>query len=150
MVLSGIIFNIFNELVKTTIYYSKDEKILVVSGTHGDLPETETQTGVSGLKDKNQLVHEFYMEDCKLIGIEPGPRRVARNLPINWDGEKERKEKFRKQADITRKPERMENPSDDSFAKDELLSKMDVRVANMSYYYGHTQKLLRDILQVDL
>ena len=83
-----------------------------------------------------------------MIGIEPGPRRVARNLPINWDGEKERKEEFRKQADITRKPERMEDPSDDSFAKDELLCKMDVRVVNMAYYYGHTQKLLDDIAEV--
>ena len=61
---------------------------------------------------------------------------------------KERKETFRKQADITRKPERMENPSDESFAKDELVNKMDVRVANMSYYFGHTQKLLDDISKV--
>ena len=120
---------------------------MVVSGTHGD-PGTETQSGVSGLNQKNKLVHEFYEEDCELVGIEPGPRRVLKNLPIDWEGEKERKERFRKQADITRKPERLENPSDDSFAKDELLSKMDVRVANMSYYFGHTQKLLDDISKV--
>ena len=103
---------------------------------------------MSGLKDKNQLDHQFYAEDCKLIGIEPGPRRVLRNLPIDWDGEKESRDKFRKQADITREPERMEDPSDDSFAKDELLSKMDIRVVNMAYYYGHTQKLLDDIAEV--
>ena len=71
-----------------------------------------------------------------------------RNLPIDWEGEKERTDKFRKQADITRKPEKMTDPSDDSFAKDELLNKMDVRVANMAYYYGHTQKLLDDIAEV--
>ena len=123
---------------------------MVVTGTHGDLPETETQSGVSGLTDKNQLVHDFYVEDCNLIGIEPGPRRVFSNLPINWDGEKERKDRFRKQADITMNPERMDNPSDDSFAKDELLGKMDVRLANMSYYYGHTQKLLDDIAEVNI
>ena len=126
-------------------YFREDEKILIMSGTHGDLPESETQSGVSGLTDKNMLVHEFYKEDCELVGIEPGPRRVLSNLPINWDGEKE---KFLKQADITRKPERMDNPSDDSFAKDELVNKMDVRVANMSYYFGHTQKLLDDISKV--
>ena len=126
-------------------YFSEDEKILIMSGTHGDLPKSETQSGVSGLTDKNQLVHEFYKEDCELVGIEPGPRRVLRNLPIDWEREKE---KFLNQADITSKPEKMENPSDGSFAKDELLSKMDVRVANMSYYFGHTQKLLDDISKV--
>ena len=126
-------------------YFSEDEKILIMSGTHGDLPKSETQSGVSGLTDKNQLVHEFYKEDCELVGIEPGPRRVLRNLPIDWE---RGKEKFLNQADITSKPEKMENPSDGSFAKDELLSKMDVRVANMSYYFGHTQKLLDDISKV--
>ena len=105
---------------------------------------------MSGLKNKKQLIHDFYVENCNLIGIEPGPLRVASNLPIDWDGEKERREQFRKQADITRKPERMEDPSDDSFAKDELLSKMDVRVVNLSYYFGHTQKLLDDISKVKM
>ena len=114
-----------------------------MSGTHGDLPESETQSGVSGLTDKNLLVHEFYIEDCELVGIEPGPRR--NHLPINWERETET---FRNKADITRKPEMMENPSDDSFAKDELVNKMDVRVANMPYYFGHTQKLLDDISKV--
>ena len=118
-----------------------------MSGTHGD-PSTETQSGVSGLTDKSQLVHHFYKEDCELVGIKPGPRRVMRNLPINWEGEREKTEKFRKQADITRKPERIEDPKDDSFAKDELLKNMDVRVTNLSYYHDHTQKLLDDIEKV--
>ena len=124
-------------------YFSEDEKVLIMSGTHGDLPESETQSGVSGLTDKNLLVHHFYKEDCELVGIKPGPNRNY--LPINWERETET---FRNQADISRKPERMENPSDDSFAKDELVNKMDVRVANMSYYFGHTEKLLDDISKV--
>ena len=53
-------------------YFSEDEKILVVSGTHGD-SGIETQFGVSGLTDKDKLDHEFYKEDCKLVGIEPEP-----------------------------------------------------------------------------
>ena len=114
-----------------------------MSGTHGDLPKSETQPGVSGLTDKNHLDHRFYKEDCELVGIVPGPNRNY--LPINWEGEKE---SLLKHADITRKPERMENPSDDSFAKDELVLKMDVRVAGMPYYFGHTQKLLDDISKV--
>ena len=118
-----------------------------MSGTHGDPPESETQSGVSGLTDKNLLVHEFYKEDCELVGIEPGPHRTLKNLPIDWETQTEM---LRKLADITRKPERMDNPSDDSFAKDELVNKMDVRVANMSYYFGHTQKLLDDISKVKI
>ena len=77
----------------------------------------------------------------------PGPNRALRNLPINWEGERE---SLLKHADITRKPERMENPSDESFAKDELVQKMDTRVAGMSYYFGHTQKLLDDISKVNM
>ena len=114
-----------------------------MSGTHGDPPESETQSGVSGLTDKNLLVHEFYKEDCELVGIEPGPSRNY--LPIDWERETET---FRNQADITRKPKKMDNPNDDSFAKDELVNKMDVRVANMPYYFGHTEKLLDDISKV--
>ena len=90
-----------------------------MSGTHGDPPESETQSGVSGLTNKNLLAHEFYEIDCVLVGIERGPRRVVDNLPINWEGVKESRETFRNQADISRKPKKMENPSDDSFAKGE-------------------------------
>ena len=126
-------------------YFSVDAKILIMSGTHGDLPESETQSGVSGLTDKNMLVDSFYKEDCELVGIKPGPNRILANLPIDWETETET---LRKRADITKKPERLDKPSDDSFAKDELVNKMDVRVANMSYYFGHTQKLLDDISKV--
>ena len=116
-----------------------------MSGTHGDLPESGSYSGVSGLTDKSLLHHQFYKEDCELVGIKPGPNRALRNLPINWEGERE---SLLKHADITRKPERMENPSDESFAKDELVQKMDTRVAGMTYYFGHTQKLLDDISKV--
>ena len=131
--------NFDNNLIQ---YFSEDAKVLIMSGTHGD-PESETQPGVSGLTDKDLLVHHFYKEDCALVGLKSGPNRNY--LPINWEGERET---LLKHADITRKPERMENPSDESFAKDELVQKMDVRVAGMSYYFGHTQKLLDDISKV--
>ena len=126
-------------------YFSEDEKVLIMSGTHGDLPKSETQPGVSGLTDKNHLDHRFYKEDCELVGIVPGPNRSLSYLPIDWERERVT---LLKHADITRKPERMENPSNDSFAKDELVLKMDVRVAGMPYYFGHTQKLLDDISKV--
>ena len=116
-----------------------------MSGTHGDLPESGSYSGVSGLNDKELLVHHFYKEDCELVGIVSGPNRRLDNLPINWERERET---LLKHADITRKPERMENPSDESFAKDELVQEMDTRVASMFYYFGHTQKLLDDISKV--
>ena len=118
-----------------------------MSGTHGDPPKSGSHSGVSGLTDKNLLAHHFYKEDCALVGIVPGPNRTSRNLPINWEGERET---LLKHADITRKPERMENPSDESFAKDELVQNMDTRVASLSYYFGHTQKLLDDISKVSM
>ena len=114
-----------------------------MSGTHGDPPESKSQSGISGLTDKDLLVHHFYKEDCELVGIVPGPNRNY--LPINWERERET---LLKHADITRKPERMENPSDESFAKDELVNKLDTRIACLSYYFGHTQKLLDDISKV--
>ena len=133
-----------NNVIK---YFSEDAKVLIMSGTHGDLPESGSHSGVTGLTDKDLLVHDYYKEDCELVGIKPGPNRALRNLPINWERERET---LLKHADITRKPERMENPSDDSFAKDELVNKLETRVVNMSYYFGHTQKLLDDIAKVSL
>ena len=53
-------------------YFREDEKILVVSGTHG-ASGTESQIGVSGLTDKKQLDHNLYLWDCQKIGVEPGP-----------------------------------------------------------------------------
>ena len=108
-----------------------------MSGTHGDPPETETQSGVSGLTDENKLFHYFYKEDCQLVGIVPGPNRV--HLPImTWEGI----------PDITKPAEVMESPPTGSFYADEELKMMDIRVANMVYYFGHTDKLLDDIAKV--
>ena len=108
-----------------------------MSGTHGDPPETETQSGVSGLTDENKLFHFFFKEDCQLVGIVPGPNRVG--LPImSWKGI----------PDITKPAEVMESPPPGSFYADEELKKMDIRVANMAYYFGYEQKLLDDIAEV--
>ena len=110
-----------------------------MSGTHGDPPETETQSGVSGLTDENKLFHYFYKEDCQLVGIVPGPNRVY--LPVRtWEGI----------PDITKPAEVMESPPPGSFYDDEELRTMDIRAANMSYYFGHTQKLLDDIDEVQV
>ena len=121
--------------------FREDEKILVVSGTHGDPPKTETQSGVSGLTDKTKLDHAFYFEDCQLVGVVPGPSRHPSRLPIEtWDWDRV--------PDITKPAEVVESPPPGSFYADEELKKMDIRVANMSYYFGYEQKLLDDIAEV--
>ena len=69
----------------------------------------------------------------------PGPRRVE--LPIEtWDWDRI--------PDITKPAEVMEPPPPGRFYADEELKKMDIRVANMAYYFGYEQKLLDDISEV--
>ena len=58
--------------------------------------------------------------------------------PMDWD----------KIPNITKPAEVLEPPPPGSFYADEELKKMDIRVANMAYYYGHTEKLLDDIAEV--
>ena len=41
--------------------------ILYITGTHGD------EDGDSGLSDPEMLHHNFYLEDCEKVGVEPGP-----------------------------------------------------------------------------
>ena len=123
--------------------FREDEKILVVSGTHGDPPKTKTQSGVSGLTNRSQLDPCFYSEDCKLIGLVPGPRKATSRLPItkrDWD----------RVPGITKPAEVVESLPPGSFYADEELKKLDIRVANMVYYFGYTEKLLDDIIEVQI
>ena len=49
-------------------YFSSDARVLVLTGTHGDPNSRE-----SGLTDIDLLVHDFYSEDCRRVGVEAGP-----------------------------------------------------------------------------
>ena len=99
-----------------------------MSGSHG------TEDGSSGLTDKDQIDYEFYRQDCKLLGIKPGPQKVNQRLPLrNWNGI----------PDITKPAEKVEN-----FVQDRLLQNMDIRVCNICYYHGNSQKLVQDIEEV--
>ena len=94
-----------------------------MSGSHG------TKDGRSGLTDKDQIDYGFYREDCKLLGIKPGPERRNQRLPLtNWNGV----------PDITKPAEKVGN-------QDSLLQDMDIRVCNIAYYYDNSQKLIEDI-----
>ena len=122
--------------------FREDEKILVVTGTHGDPPETETESGVTGLTDKAKLDHGLYFEDCRLVGVVPGHLRDPSRLPMparDWD----------KIPDITKPAQVVESPPPGSFYADEELKKMDIRLANMAYYFGYKDKFLDDIAKVN-
>ena len=118
-------------------YFSEDAKVLIMSGTHGDPPTTTTHSGASGLTVRSSLHHPFYREDCKLVGVEPGPNRSK--LPLSsWDG----------LPTINKPAVKLEPPPPGSFYDDEDLKGMDFRLANMSYYFGNSQKLREDINEV--
>ena len=112
------------------ICHRHDFKILILSESHG------TEEGVSGLTDKDPRNvdggYAFYKEDCKLLGIKPGPPK--RRLPIrNWNGV----------PDITKPAEK-----ESMFFWKSLLQDMDIRVCNICYYHEQSQKLVQDIQQV--
>ena len=52
--------------------------------------------------------------------------------------------------DITKPAEKMNPPPPGSLALDDLMKKMDIRVAHMTYYYKNKNKLIRDIKEVGL
>ena len=105
-----------------------------MTGTHG------TESGKSGLTDSDLLVHGFYQEDCRRVGVEAGYRRV-RGLPVRtWDN----------LPTINKPAVKLEPPPPGSFYDDEDLKGMDFRLANMSYYFGHNQKLIEDINEVKI
>ena len=72
--------------------------------------------------------------------MEAGYRRV-RGLPLRtWDG----------LPTINRPAVKLEPPPPGSFYDDEDLKGMDFRLANMSYYFGNSQKLTEDMNEVKL
>ena len=110
---------------------------MILTGTHG------TEAGVSGLTDRDRLDHFFYVDDCQMVGVEPGPTRFPDRLPVNvWE--------LDKLPTINKPAERMEPPPPGSFNEDEQLKEMDFRLANMSYYFGHEKKLIDDINEVKI
>ena len=93
-----------------------------MSGSHG------TEDGSSGLTDKDQIDYGFYREDCKLLGIKPGPERRNQRLPLtNWNGV----------PDITKPAEKVGN-------RNSLLQDMDIRVCNIPI----TMIIVRNLLRI--
>ena len=106
---------------------------MIISGTHGF-------AGRSGLNDLRSLDHGSYCEDCKWVGVKAGPSRF-RGLPLrSWNG----------LPTINKPAVKLEPPPPGSFYDDEDLKGMDFRLANMSYYFGNSQKLRDDMNEVKL
>lgn len=112
--------------------------MLVVTGSQ-EVPAGQLRTGLTDKNCLHQLQHGFYLADCKKVGVKNGPNR--RRLPIEISAFETRV------PDITKPAEKSDPPPDDSFYSDEDMKQMDIRVANIAYYHGHTQKFIDDINQ---
>ena len=71
-----------------------------------------------------------------MLGIQPGPHKRSQRLPLrDWNGI----------PDITKPAEKFF--SDKVILKDNLKD-LDIRVCNICYYHGNSQKLVQDIEEV--
>ena len=122
-------------------HFSAEEKILWMTGTHG------SEDGRSALTDIEMIDndgHGFYQEDCSTFGIKAGPRRNTNRPPLCFQQPFSNVD-WQRLPDITKPAEKLNNPPPESFCNNELMKKMDIRVANMTYFYKNGDKLIRDI-----
>ena len=76
-----------------------------------------------------------------MVGVKSG--RSRRRVPIDssdWNT---------KVPMITKPAEKLDPLPPGCFYQDDVLKTMDIRVANMAYYHGHSQKLLDDITELN-
>ena len=118
-----------------------------MSGTHG------TEDGVAALTDidRNDVDegYAFYYEDCSKVGIKAGPTRRITRSPLKFR-EPFSEEDWRKLPEITEPAEKLTPPPPDSLCNDDLMKKMDIRVAHITYYFKNKKKLIRDIKKVGI
>ena len=89
----------------------------------------------------DRLDHFYYVDDCRMVGVKNGPSR--RRVPIpssEWNT---------KVPMMTKPAEKLDPLPPGCFYQDDVLKTMDIRVANMAYYHGHSQKLLDDITELN-
>ena len=127
-----------------------------MSGTHGTedgvsaLTELETKILIAGRPVKVDLIDNmFYKEDCSMVGIVAGPSRTKQRPPLSLRKPFTEMDWMRL-PDITKPAERISPPPPNSLYEDDLTKKMDIRVANLTYYYKNKNKLIRDIKEVVL
>ena len=131
---------IFDTLEVTSQHFSAEEKVLWMTGTHG------SEDGRSALTDIDMIEHAFYEEDCSAFGIKAGPRRSNGRPPLCFQ-EPLSDEDWRRLPDIAKSAEKLNDPPPDGLCHNELMKKMDIRVANITYFYKNKEKLIRDIYE---
>ena len=117
-----------------------------MTGTHGSEDGRSALTDIEMIDDDG---YGFYQEDCCKFGIRAGYRRSRGRYPLSEEEPFSDKD-WKRLPDITKPAEVMEPPPPGSFYADEELKKMDIRVANMVYYYDYHDKLLDDISEVSM
>ena len=110
-----------------------------MTGTHGSEDGRSALTDIEMIDDDG---YGFYQEDCCKFGIKPGYRRSRGRYPLSEEEPFSDKD-WKRLPDITKPAEKLDNP--ESICNDELMKKMDIRVANMTYFYKNKEKLIRDI-----
>ena len=136
--------------VSFTIILSDEAKILVMSGTHGteDGVSALTQIETKMIDDQGRTInidlmeHGFYQEDCSKVGVEAGPKRSNQRPPLSLQ-EPFSELDWERLPNITEPAEKMTPPPPDSLGNDDLMKKMDIRVAHITYYYKNKKKLIR-------
>ena len=112
-----------------------------MTGTHGSEDGRSALTDIDMIDDQGQ---GFYQEDCRKFGIKSGGRRGTNRPPLCFQ-EPFSDADWQRLPGITEPVEKLDNPPPDSFCNNELIKKMDIRVANMTYFYKNGEKLIRDI-----
>ena len=116
--------------------------MLVVTGSE-EVPKGHLRTGLTDEDWLHLLKHQFYMADCKKVGVKNGPSRREGRVPIacsEWNT---------RVPMMTKPAEKLDPLPPGCFYQDDVLKTMDIRVANMAYYHGHSQKLLDDITELN-
>ena len=122
-------------------HFSAEEKILWMTGTHGSEDGRSALTDCTMIDNQGQ---DFYQEDCWSFGLKAGPRRSTNRPPLCFQ-QPFSDEDWKRLPDITKPAEKLNDPPPDSLCHNELMKKMDIRVANMTYFYKNKEKLIRDI-----
>ena len=75
-----------------------------------------------------------------MVGVERGPNRILVPIPSSeWNT---------KVPMMTKPAEKLDPLLPGCFYRDDVLKTMNIRVANMAYYHGHSKKLLDDITEL--
>ena len=123
-----------------------------MTGTHGTkdgvsaLTKIETETiADNGRRITIDLMdHGFYREDGNMGGIKCGTNKSKQRPPLSFQ-EPFSDADWQRLPGIIKPAEKLDNPPPECLGNNELMKKMDIRVANMTYFYKNGEKLIRDI-----